>query len=110
MTECWAFDYVADLDFVPQVLEETEDTVLTLDGNGAKLKRHKKHDATPEHIGFNVTDRKAWNELKEKLKPEQRRIKFDEYIKEKEWAAENDKFFCWSGVNVFEQMHPVCGP
>ena len=109
MTECWAFNYVADLDFVPQVLEETEDTILTLDGNGAKLKRHKKHAATPEHVGFSVTERDAWNGLKEIIKPETRRIDFDAYLKEKKWAAENEKFFCWAGVNVFEQMHPVCG-
>ena len=29
---------VADLDFEPLVLEETEETILRLDGNGAKLR------------------------------------------------------------------------
>ena len=109
ITTYWPFNYVADLDFTPQILEETEDTILILDGNGARLKNHKKHDATPEHVGFSVTDRAAWNGLKEKIKPEKRRINYDGYIKEKEWAAKNDRFFCWTGTNVFEQMHPVCG-
>jgi uroporphyrinogen decarboxylase len=109
MTENWAFNYVADLDFIPQTLDETEDTILVMDGNGAKLKRHKKHDATPEHVGFSVTDRASWEALKEKISPEKRRINFEAYIKEKNWARDNDKFFCWSGTNVFEQMHPVCG-
>ena len=39
MNESWALNLVADIDFKPQVLEETEDTVLMLDGNGAMLIR-----------------------------------------------------------------------
>jgi len=53
----------ADLDFEETVLEETEETVLTLDGNGARLRRHKLHEATPEHVGFSVYNRKTWEEL-----------------------------------------------
>ena len=53
---------VADLDFVPVVLEETEETILTTDGNGATLRKHKLHDATPEHIDFLVKDRQGWEE------------------------------------------------
>ena len=109
MISNWAFNYIADLDFEPQVIEETEDTILILDGNGAQLKTHKKHNATPEHVAFSITDRASWNALKEKIKPEARRIKLDSYLSEQKWAKDNDKFFCWSGVNVFEQMHPVCG-
>ena len=31
------------------------------------------------------------------------------YRKAKQHAAEKNRFFVWSGVNVFELMHPVCG-
>jgi hypothetical protein len=27
------------------------------DSNGARLRRHKLHDSTPEHVGFAVTER-----------------------------------------------------
>jgi uroporphyrinogen decarboxylase len=27
----------------------------------------------------------------------------------KRQAAEKQRFFCWSGINVFELMHPMCG-
>lgn len=57
--EFWPFNMVADLDFVPQIISETEETVTMLDGNGATLRRHKHHDATPEHIDFNVKDSTA---------------------------------------------------
>ena len=56
----------ADLDFTPVVIEENEDTQLILDGNGAKLRRHKKHSTTPEHVDFTVTERSTWEE---KAKP-----------------------------------------
>lgn len=107
---CWTFDMVADLDFVPQVLEETDETILTLDGNGATLRRHKLHDATPEHIDFLVKDRTAWEQyIKPKLTPDRRRIKFQDYREAKVRARKAGRFFMWSGVNVFEIMKDVAG-
>src|SRR5690554_6343358 len=52
--EFWAFNLVINTEFVPEVLEETNDTIVTRDGNGAVLRRHKKHDSTPEHIDFSI--------------------------------------------------------
>ena len=102
---------VADLDFEPVVIEETDETILNLDGNGAKLRRHKLHESTPEHVDFIVKDRAGWEES---IKPhliglDRRRIPFEGYRKEKAFASEKQRFFCWSGVPPFEQMHPVCG-
>ena len=42
----------ADLDFEPEVIEETEETILKLDGNGAQLRYWKNKSGTPEHIDF----------------------------------------------------------
>jgi len=58
----WAFDVTADLDFEPVVIEEDDETILTRDGNGALLRRHKLHDATPEHVDFLVKGREQWEE------------------------------------------------
>lgn len=110
MQVLWPFNVVADLDYVPEVLEETEETILTRDGNGAVLRRHKLHDATPEHIDFLVKDREPWEALvKPKLKPERRRIDFQAYRQAKEEARRAGRFFAWSGVNVFEIMKDVAG-
>ncbi|OGV50383.1 MAG: hypothetical protein A2X49_12050 [Lentisphaerae bacterium GWF2_52_8] len=107
---CWAFNLMADLNFKNVVLEETEDTILERNGNGAVLRRHKLHNATPEHVDFAVKDRAAWEELiKPKLTPSRDRINFEAYRNMKAEAARTQRFFTWSGVNVFELMHPVCG-
>ena len=110
MQLCWPFKMVADLDFEPQVLEEAEETRVVRDGNGAVLRVHKLHDATPEHIDFLVKDRVGWLEhIKPKLAPDRRRINFEAYRAAKESARRANRFFAWSGVNVFEIMKDVCG-
>ncbi len=106
----WPFDMVADLDFVPEVLEETEETRLVRNGNYAVMRTHKLHDSTPEHIDFLVKDRTNWEaHIKPKLKAERRRIKFEDYRAIKERARRANRFFAWSGVNVFEILKDVTG-
>ncbi|HHN46244.1 MAG TPA: hypothetical protein ENN09_02280 [Planctomycetes bacterium] len=102
---------VADLDFAEVVIEETEETILKLDGNGAKLRRHKLHDSTPEHVDFTVKDRAGWEEhIRPRLvNLDRRRIPFDGYRNGKKSAADRQLFFCWGGCAPFEQIHPVCG-
>jgi uroporphyrinogen decarboxylase len=102
---------VADLDVEREVLEETEETVLTRDGNGALLRQHKQHDTTPEHVGFAVEDRRGWEaHIKPRLLDfDPRRIDVDAYRAAKRDAADRQLFFCWWGIAPFEQMHPMCG-
>ena len=102
---------LADLDFEPVVIEETDETILKLDGNGAQLRYWKQRSGTPEHVDFTVKERAAWETL---IKPrlldvDRRRIPFDGYRERKRTAAAHDMAFLWSGVAPFEQMHPVCG-
>jgi uroporphyrinogen decarboxylase len=81
LQELWAFNLVADLDFKPVTVEETEETILQRDGNGALLRRHKLHDTTPEHVDFLVKDRSGWEEhVKPHLTADRRRINFEGYI------------------------------
>jgi len=106
----WPFNLTAKLDFDPQIVEETEETVLSRDGNGAVLRRSKTHDATPEHVDFLVKDRAGWLEhIKPFLTPDRARISFEAYRDARRLAAEKNRFFFWSGVGVFELLHPVCG-
>ena len=104
-------DSVADLDFGMQVLEETEETVLRIDGNGATMRRHKLHDSLPQQVDFVVRDRAAWDD---RIKPhllevDRRRIPFEAYGKARRRAGERQQFFGWWGLAPFEQMHAVCG-
>jgi uroporphyrinogen decarboxylase len=106
----WPFNLTADLDFIPQTIEETSETILQRDGNGALLRTHKLHETTPEHVDFLVKDRKGWQEhIKPHLIADRRRIDFAGYRKAREHAARQMRFFCWCGQNVFESIHPVCG-
>jgi len=110
MVNSWCFNLVADLDWKNETIEETDDTILVKDGNGAFLRRHKKHDATPEHVDFTVKDRAGWEaHIKPRLTFDPRRINYQAYRDARKYAADNNLFFSWSGINVFELMHPVCG-
>jgi len=101
----------ADLDFVEKIIEETAETKLAIDGNGAMLKWWKNRSGTPEHVDFTVKDRQAWEE---KIKPhlleaDRRRIDFKGYAENRRRATAENRAFAWTGVAPFEQMHPVCG-
>ncbi|MFA5293282.1 MAG: uroporphyrinogen decarboxylase family protein [Phycisphaerae bacterium] len=101
----------ADLDFEPRVLEETDDTILKVDGNGATLRTHKKYSRTPEHVNFVAKDRIGWEKH---IKPhlfgvDGRRIPLEEYKKRRTIATEKQLFFCWHGEGPFEQIHSICG-
>ena len=102
---------VVDLDHQPVTIEETDETILQLDGNGAQLRQHKLHDSTPEHVDFTVKDRASWEEFaRPRLQGlDRRRVPFEGYRAAKQFAAERERFFCWAGVAPFEQMHPLCG-
>ena len=101
----------ADLDFEAEVVEETEETILKLDGNGAQLRYWKNKSGTPEHVDFTVKERAAWAEITKPhlVEVDRRRIPFEGYRDQRRKAAEENRAFNWSGVAPFEQMHPVCG-
>ena len=104
------FNMNAQVDFTNEIIEETEDTILERDGNGATLRRHKLHNATPEHVDFLVKDRTGWEEhIKPLLKPTRDRINFAAYREARKRADESGRFYFQGGTNVFELMHPVCG-
>jgi uroporphyrinogen decarboxylase len=98
-----------DLDWEPEVLEETEETVVTKDANYAVMRRHKLHAATPEHIDFTVKQQNDWEKIKHLVKAERRRIDFEGYRKAKARAAEAGRFFVCAGAHVFEIMKNIAG-
>ncbi|NQU75952.1 MAG: hypothetical protein HQ546_06535, partial [Planctomycetes bacterium] len=81
--ECGWFNMVADLDFTEQIVEETDETKLVRDGNGALLRWWKNKSGTPEHVDFLVKDRLGWEEhVKGRLLDTglyRRRINFEAY-------------------------------
>jgi len=103
----------ADPDFVEEIVEETEETKLVRNGNGALLRWWKHKSGTPEHVDFRVKDRAGWREHARPLLTDPnlypRRIDFDAYRQRRAEAERQQLFFCPAMVNVFECIHPVCG-
>jgi uroporphyrinogen decarboxylase len=48
---------------VKEVLEETDEWIVTRNGAGAALKNWKNKSGTPEHIDFLMTDRAVWERV-----------------------------------------------
>lgn len=110
IAEAGWFTVEANLDALSTIVEEDEETKLVRNGNGALMRYWKNKSGTPEHVDFAVKDRAGWEKMiKPMLTPDRRRINFEAYRNKKKIAAERDLFFAWSGPNVFEQIHPICG-
>jgi len=101
----------ADLDNLETIVEETEETKLVRNGNGAFLRYWKNKSGTPEHVDFEVKDRAGWDrQIKPRLLDfDRRRLSFEEYRNTRQRCDEEQRCFCWGGVAPFEQMHPMCG-
>ena len=104
------FNFAGNMDYKSEVVSEDEDTITVKDQNYAIMRRHKKHDSTPEHVGFTVDSREKWEELiKPNIFADFKRINVEGYRNAKKYAEKHNKYFMWSGVNAFELIHPVCG-
>ncbi len=104
---------VAWIDYKEEVLEETDQTKLVRNANGAVLRWWKHKSGTPEHVDFLVKDRRGWQEH---IRPHltapdaaRRRINLEGYRQARDKCAREELFFCWCGINVFECLHPMCG-
>ena len=105
------FNMIADMDFEPVVLDETEETILRLDGNQARLRYHKLHDGTPEHVGFAATNGAAYRELLQPfiLQVDERRIDAELYQRLKANCERDQRFYIHSCLAPFECMHLASG-
>jgi uroporphyrinogen decarboxylase len=94
------FNFAGNMDYQSEVVAEDEDTVTTKDQNYAILRRHKKHDTTPEHVGFTVDCREKWEELiKPNIFADERRMNREGYKWAKKYAADNNRYYNWSRMD-----------
>ena len=110
LDKAWDCNLAIDPDFKDVVIDEDEDTVTYLNGNGAKLRQHKKHASTPEHIGYSIHNREDWLEkAKPFLNVSANRLGREWYRSQKAACDKAGRFFFSAGVNVFEAIHPITG-
>jgi len=119
LTEHFDFDldraglinWYADPAYGQNRLEENEDTVLIIDGNGAKLRYQKHRDSTPEHVDFLVKSRASWEEY---IKPrllyiDRRRIPIEDFKRRLKEAKVQKRHFSSDAFGPFELMQRLCG-
>ena len=101
------------MDYKEEIIEETDETKLVRNANGAVLRWWKNKSGTPEHVDFLVKDRAGWEEH---IRPHltapdaaERRCNLDVYRAARDKCRDRNLFFCWCGINVFECLHPMCG-
>lgn len=110
MEKAWPFNFTADVHFREQIIEETAETVLALDGNGATLRRHKLHASAPEHVGFRCGSREVWlGEFKPLLQNSGGRIDFEGYRGNMLRAGRHGSFLLCSSWHVFQLIANLCG-
>ena len=89
------------------VVEETDETIVSVNGWGAKLRHWKHKSGTPEHIGFELTNDEIW---REKYRPhllelDTRRFGDLETVKaDFERYMASDKWCCYNNILITEIM------
>jgi len=94
------------------VVEETDETIVTINGWGAKLRHWKHKSGTPEHLEFELANEEIWQE---KYRPhlmdldtrrlgnlDQARANYNRYMA-------SDKWCCYMNVLVTEIMRASMG-
>ncbi|AQQ70513.1 methylcobalamin:coenzyme M methyltransferase [Limihaloglobus sulfuriphilus] len=94
-----------------KILEQTCDTQVILNENGATIKRFTDREAGEQYIDYAVKTRKDWENL---IKPyllniDQRRIPFEAYESKFKTSLEDHVFLFWRGPAPFELMRSLCG-
>lgn len=94
-----------------EIVEETEEWQVIVDGRGAKLKLWKKKSGAPEHIGFEVTSPAKWKKYREPLlETDINRLGDIQAIKDNIRTARREgKFVLFGNLFVFELMRATIG-
>lgn len=91
-----------------QVVEETDEYVISTTAWGATIKNWKHKTSVPEFIDFKIKDRKSWEEAKSRMIPTPDRINWD-YIKSNYTRWREQGFWivagAWFGYDVFSSWH-----
>ncbi len=93
-----------------EVVEETDEYVVSRSSWGVMSKSFKGKTSTPSHIDFLVKDRKSWEENKERLAYNESRVNFDAAKATYNSARESDVFLNYGGGGLgFDLWQNVVG-
>jgi len=63
--------------FPVEVIDETDEYIVTTTAFGGKCRNHKDYSTTPEIIDYPCKNREDWERLKERLKPDRSRVDWE---------------------------------
>ncbi|MHB9131360.1 MAG: uroporphyrinogen decarboxylase family protein [Armatimonadota bacterium] len=94
-----------------EVVEESDEWVLTKGGNGATLRTWKHKSGTPEHVAFDCATPQIWESV---YKPyllvlDPMRVDVESTKKNIEFAHSRDKFTFFGGTFIFETLRYTLG-
>ena len=93
-----------------QVLEEDEQTRVTRNAWGARLRTWKDKSGTPEHLGWECTDPEVWRKrFKPRFAPEHLSVDIESKKKALAAARDKGKWACTVGHQCFEAMRAMLG-
>jgi uroporphyrinogen decarboxylase len=90
-----------------ETIEDTEDYIISRNSDGAVTKYWKKLTSTPELIDFLITDRKKWEEYKDRAKYNESRVNFDHAVAVFKSALETGhpvQYFCGIGYDWWQRI------
>ncbi len=93
----------------PEVLEETDEWILSRDGNEAVLRWWKHKMGTPEHVSYGIDSPEKWEKVKHLVTAYPDRIRWHEFKPLYRRTRAKDRFMCYSTVEPFEIVKDVLG-
>ena len=94
-----------------EAIEETDDLVVTRNGAGVVLKTWKNRSGAPEHLSFDLTSRRVWDEKYRHLLTEldRQRINFEVIKASFRKARANGLFLCCHAAFLWENLRKMLG-
>ena len=93
----------------PEILEETDEWILSRDGNEAVLRWWKHKMGTPEHVSYGIDSPEKWEKVKHLVTAGHERIRWNEFKPLYQRTRAKDRFMCYSTVEPFEIVKDVLG-
>lgn len=93
-----------------QVIEETDEYVISTTSDGATRRNWKGKTSTPELIDFSITTREAWEEHKPRMAMNESRVDWDNQLKANREACAAGYFCTMNFAPGFTKVCDMVGP
>ncbi|MCM8820936.1 MAG: hypothetical protein NC932_03180, partial [Candidatus Omnitrophica bacterium] len=90
--------------FPVKTIEENEEYIITTTPTGGKRKNHKDYSTTPEVIDCPIKTKDDWKEIKNRLKPDWKRVDWATGLANNQTAFEEGKFICFAAACGYDAL------